>query len=120
MFVRHLCNDRLTNFRRSRYNSFMLQCLISTANVLWLLTAPPSAIDIRDGLLHSSAWVLAGSEGRGAGFVIDEKKQWLLTCYHVVGDAKTADIIFPAYRDGKLMGEREYYQREFRNLRITA
>jgi S1-C subfamily serine protease/Tfp pilus assembly protein PilF len=106
-------------FGKERYNSFMLQCLIPLACVLWPLTTPPF-IDIRDRLPHSTAWVLAGSEGRGTGVLVDDKKKWLLTCYHVVGDAKTADIVFPAHRDGKLIGEREYYQREFRKLRIEA
>src|SRR5579864_9402183 len=96
----------------------MTQCFITIASTVWMLTTPP--VDVRDRLLHSTAWVLAGSEGRGTGVVVDEQKKSLLTCYHVVGDAKTAEVIFPAYRNGQLIGEREYYQREFRRLRIAA
>ena len=95
-------------------------CTVVLALSAWLLSDLPPTTGICDRLLHSTAWVLAGSEGRGTGVVVDEQKKWLLTCYHVVGDAKTADVVFPAYRDGKLIGEREYYRRELGKLRIIA
>ena len=35
------------------------------------------------------AWVLAGNEGRGTGWIVDAGKKWLITNFHVVGESKS-------------------------------
>ena len=47
--------------------------------------------------------------GPASGFVVDLNKRWIVTCQHVVGAKEEVDILFPAYRDGKLIQERNFY-----------
>src|SRR4051812_1570015 len=49
------------------------------------------------------------SGGPASGFVVDFKKRWIVTCQHVVGAKEEVDIVFPAFQDGKLIQERNYY-----------
>src|SRR5438105_4289990 len=70
--------------------------------------------------LPSVAWVQAGREGRGTGWVADAGKKWLLTNYHTVGDAKTVEVMFPQYLDGRLLVDREAYQVNFPKWKIDG
>lgn len=47
--------------------------------------------------------------GTGTGWVADADKKWLITAGHVVGRASQVSVIFPAYRDGRVIGERAFY-----------
>jgi S1-C subfamily serine protease/Tfp pilus assembly protein PilF len=87
---------------------------------VWLLGAPPPVADLYSQAVRSTAWVTAGAEGRGTGWLADAEKKWLITCHHVVGDAKQVDVIFPVFDSGKLITDREYYQREFRRQRVAG
>jgi len=82
--------------------------------LLWLLL--PSQ-DGRTSLVDATVWVLAGAEGRGTGWVCNRERRWIVTNYHVVGDANEIDLIFPEFRDGKLVTDRESYVRDFNRLR---
>src|SRR5262245_37629508 len=70
---------------------------------------PQSGRDLHARLVASCAWVVAGSEGRGTGWLVDADKRWVATNFHVVGDARTVDVSFPVWRDGKLINERDEY-----------
>jgi tetratricopeptide (TPR) repeat protein len=59
--------------------------------------------------LRSTAWVIT-SKNRGTGWLLDRDERLLVTSFHVVGDEKTAEVIFPAHKDGKLVTERTYYR----------
>ncbi len=54
-------------------------------------------------------WVLAAGQGKGTGFLVDRERRWLLTNYHVVGENATAEVLFPVFRDGQPIAERNYY-----------
>ncbi len=60
-------------------------------------------------ILPSCAWVLAGQEGRGTGWLVDAGKKWLVTNFHVVGESKSVDVVFPIWRDGRLVADRDEY-----------
>ncbi|HYV34304.1 MAG TPA: tetratricopeptide repeat protein, partial [Gemmataceae bacterium] len=47
--------------------------------------------------------------GPATGFVVDVNKRLIVSCQHVVGTKEEVDILFPAYKDGKLIQERNYY-----------
>src|SRR5207244_11343288 len=47
----------------------------------------------------------------GSGSLIDRRRRLILTNYHVVADNDRATVMFPEYRDGKRIAERDYYLR---------
>src|SRR5262249_21777797 len=55
------------------------------------------------------AWVHAADKGKGTGFLVDRERRWLITAYHVVGDNKTAEVVFPVFHDRVPQSERDYY-----------
>lgn len=50
-----------------------------------------------------------GSEGIGSGFVVDTTRKWVVTNYHVVGDSKSATVIFPDGAKAEVEGWRAHY-----------
>ncbi|CAN5469684.1 hypothetical protein BH10PLA2_BH10PLA2_31570 [soil metagenome] len=64
--------------------------------------------------LRGSAWILGMRTGQGTdtgtGVLIDAKHKWVLTNYHVAGEATRIGVFFPRFRDGKLIAERSEYQ----------
>ena len=85
-----------------------------------LLASPAAGRDLYERVVPSLALIDAGAEGRGSGFVIDVDRKWLVTNHHVVGDAKTVDVLFPAWLDGELLVEREVYQANFRQWKHSG
>lgn len=47
--------------------------------------------------------------GPASGWVVDVDKRWIVTCQHVVAARDEVEIIFPIYKDGKLIHDRGYY-----------
>jgi tetratricopeptide (TPR) repeat protein len=72
--------------------------------------------EIYQHTLRATAWVRT-SKGSGTGWVVDRARKLLITNYHVVGTDDRVSVIFPAYRDGKLIVEREYYLKHGRAVR---
>ena len=63
--------------------------------------------------LRGTTWILGmRNEGMasGTGALIDAKHKWVLTNYHVAGEANRIIVFFPRFRDGKLIAERSEYQ----------
>lgn len=65
------------------------------------------------------------SNGSGTGWIADGKKKWLVTAEHVVGDETRVQVVFPAYRGGRVIGERDFYESDAvsvagRVLRVDA
>jgi S1-C subfamily serine protease len=46
-------------------------------------------------ILTGVARIESSDRSRGTGFVVDAKRRWLVTCYHVVGDGDAVDVYFP-------------------------
>jgi Flp pilus assembly protein TadD len=83
-----------------------------------LAAAAPAQTDqphrrLYNQILHGTAWVIASRGGgrvaTGTAWVVDRPGKLLITNYHVVGNADTVSVVFPAYRDGKVIAERSYY-----------
>jgi tetratricopeptide (TPR) repeat protein len=47
--------------------------------------------------------------GPASGWVVNVEKRWVITCQHVVGVKEEVDILFPAFKDGRLVQERPWY-----------
>jgi S1-C subfamily serine protease len=64
--------------------------------------------------LRGTTWILGirNNEGAasGTGALIDSKHKWVLTNYHVAGDANRILVFFPRFREGKLIAEKSEYQ----------
>lgn len=67
--------------------------------------------------LAACAWVRAEADTAGAGFVVDARKRWLVTCRHVVADHKAVDVFFPWVENGALVTDRAAYLRGRQLLR---
>jgi S1-C subfamily serine protease/Tfp pilus assembly protein PilF len=50
------------------------------------------------------------SDRRASGWLLDRPRRLLLTTSEVVGEARTVNVIFPAYRDGRPIVEAAYYK----------
>ncbi len=83
--------------------SFVLCLFVSISAVA---AEPLPGVQLYEQAVRGCAWVLAGDQGRGTGWVADGKRRWLLTNYHVVGNAKSVDVVFPTWHDGKLLVNR--------------
>jgi S1-C subfamily serine protease/tetratricopeptide (TPR) repeat protein len=82
--------------------------------------SPPAAVlsgaDLYRRTLSGTAWVLAAGQGKGTGWVVDRERRWLVTCYHVVGENETCQVVFP-WRDGKtVVGPRQRYLEQMPEL----
>ena len=81
---------------------------------------PPTGRELYQKILPSCAWVLAGPEGRGTGWLVDADRKWLVTCFHVVGDSKSVDVVFSIWRDGRLLADRDDYVADLQKWRIAG
>jgi S1-C subfamily serine protease len=112
------------------------------AAALLLLTMPPapgwtaaekSDTDeqrLYERLLKSTVWVLAfkgdlaRAEGfaaqAGTGWVVDVKHRLIITNYHIVRGMDAAVVSFPAFRDGKLVLDRNAYLGQVRRDGIVG
>ena len=69
-------------------------------------------------VLKSVVWIHStrgpGKLATGSGSLIDRKHRLVLTNYHVVDDNDRATVLFPVFRDGKLVAERDFYLERIR------
>jgi tetratricopeptide (TPR) repeat protein len=78
--------------------------------------ALPSGAEIYRRTLPAVAWVHADA-GRGTGWILDRRRQLLVTCAHVVGDDATVEVVFPVCRGGAVVADRAYYLEHLPELR---
>src|SRR4051794_28981000 len=69
----------------------------------------PSGPEVYRRTADSTVWVLAAGQGKGTGFLVDADKRLVVTCYHVVGENETCDIVFPWKVDGRVVAARRHY-----------
>ncbi len=81
---------------------------------------PKTGQEIYKDTLKATAWVVVPrgqpvngvlKVSTGTGSLIDRAKRIVITNYHVVTDADKVFVFFPAFDRGKLVAEREYYQK---------
>src|SRR5262245_53501470 len=93
-----------------------------TAALLALPAAaqPDAGIQVYQNLLKSTVWIISerpNGRATGSGSLIDRKRNLILTNYHVVDDVDRVTVYFPAFRDGRVIAEREFYRQRARGIR---
>lgn len=84
---------------------------------------PDAGIRVYQNVLKSTVWIHSqrpGALATGSGALIDRRRHLVLTNYHVVGDTDRIRVFFPAYRDGRPVAEKSYYQQRARELGIPG
>ncbi len=88
------------------------------------MTAPVWAdAKVYEDALKSTTWVLTKTQGKtssGTGVLVDAEKKLVVTNFHVVGEARTAIIFFPAMQDGKPVVTRKHYVDNVKTLAIRG
>jgi tetratricopeptide (TPR) repeat protein len=71
--------------------------------------------------LRGTVLILIKDQGRivgnGSGWIADTRRRLLVTNHHVVGNQDTAWVVFPAYRNGRVIAEKGFYPRHTRQFR---
>lgn len=73
-----------------------------------------SSKELHQMLLKSAGWVRFESNGgfsHGTGGIIDRERRLMITNEHVVEGQDTVWVIFPEFKDGKLIREEGHYKR---------
>ncbi len=82
--------------------------------------APRSGAEVYRHVLRAVGWVRATDKGQGTGWVVDRERRWLVTCYHVVGDNDSVEVVFPVRRGGRILDERQWYVTHLPELRTSG
>src|SRR5262245_54448459 len=90
-----------------------------------LAMAVPAWADAKvyEDVLQSTTWVLTKTSGKtssGTGVLVDAEKKLVVTNFHVVGEARTAIIFFPAMEGNKPIVTRKHYVDNLRTLGIRG
>jgi hypothetical protein len=86
-------------------------------------TPAEGGVKVYQSVLKSTVWIISQrTEGTvtGSGSLIDRRRRLVLTNYHVVGDVNAVTVMFPAFRDGEVIPEREYYKEHIRTQGIRG
>jgi len=108
-------------------SSFRLtRLVVAVAAVAASLTsALPAWADAKvyEEALQSTTWVITKTSGKtssGTGVLVDLEKKLVVTNYHVVGEARTAIIFFPAMQNSKPVVTRKHYVDNVKTLGIRG
>ena len=76
------------------------------------------AQQIYDQAMSSVVWIInIEKDGRGSGVLIDEERKLVVTNQHVTNNANLVIVCFPVKnRNGELIGNRDYYKRNYLQL----
>lgn len=73
--------------------------------------------------LKATTWVLAKSDGAistGTGVLVDAEKKLVITNFHVIGEARTAVVFFPDFKDDKLIVDRDHYTDNVKKISVRG
>lgn len=62
--------------------------------------------------LRSTCMVIVPNVGSGSGWLVDKDKKLIVTNHHVVLNADRVTVLFPLFKDGKLVSEKSAYHEE--------
>lgn len=74
-----------------------------------------SSKELYEQTVRSTAMVVVPNgdkASQGTGWLVDRERKLLVTNRHVIGAQKQVVAVFPVYRNGQLVAERDYYLRE--------
>ncbi len=94
----------------------VISLLVNLAGQVPAVRADDRAKSLYQRTLRATAYVECRGVGAGTGWVVDRAKGLLVTNHHVVEDQTSVFVLFPIYKDGRLMVEQSAYKNE-RGLR---
>ncbi len=97
--------------------------VVLASGLVFAQPAPDAGTQVYSKVVRSTVWIHSRhgqAQATGSGSLIDRRRSLVLTNYHVVGDEDRATVVFPAYRDGKLVAERSEYQRRLGEIGIKG
>ncbi len=83
-------------------------------------SATPGVTVYRDSLRGLALVRNASSNSRSTAWVVDRERKLLLTAATAVGTQDIVDVIFPVFKDGRLLSEARYYRDSLRELRASG
>lgn len=99
---------------------------LKTFAAMTVLAAAQSAfadVETYRNTLKCTSWVLAKTDGEtssGTGVLVDADKKLMVTNFHVVGDARSTVVFFPAMKNGKPIVERSHYLKNVKKLGVRG
>ncbi len=94
----------------------VLSVLLGLAGQVPLAHADDKGKSLYQRTLRATAYVECRGVGAGTAWVVDRAKGLLVTNHHVVEDQVNVFVLFPIYKDGRLVVEQSAYKNE-RGLR---
>ncbi len=82
---------------------------IGLAVLALALGAPASAQFSVNTARRSAVWVVTPT-ATGAGFLLDRQSGLVMTAYHVVQGRPSIRVVFPVYRGGQVLRDRDWYR----------
>src|SRR4051794_34133681 len=101
----------------------VVAALLLPAAALPQASPAEGGVKVYQSVLKSTVWIISqrpDGTASGSGSVIDRRRQLVLTNYHVVGDIDRVTVLFPAYKDGKLIAEKDFYRQNAAKLGIRG
>lgn len=98
-------------------------CLAITLIVSAAAQTAIADVETYRSTLKCTSWVLAKSDGEtssGTGVLVDAEKKLMITNFHVVGDARSTVVFFPAMKNGKPIVERSHYLKNVKKLGVRG
>jgi hypothetical protein len=97
--------------------------LMAATMTLTLASSAWADAKIYEQALQSTAWVItktAGKTSSGTGVLVDGEKKLLVTNFHVVGEARSALVFFPAMQGDKPIVTRKHYVDNVKTLAVRG
>lgn len=108
---------------KTSIKNMVVRCALYAAILVNLAPMTWADVEIYNGTLKSTAWVLAKTDGAtssGTGVLVNAEKKLLITNFHVVGDARAAVIFFPEMKDNQPINDRNHYLKNVKKLGIRG
>src|ERR1700722_12617460 len=87
----------------------LLMAAFAAGPSLRIASEPSSGAEVYNRTRSAVGWVHAPDQGKGTGWIIDRSRRWLVTNYHVVGEAKTVDVFFSCKDGSSAIDDSSYY-----------
>jgi serine protease Do len=104
-------------------NSLATKSVMCLAVIASCVSSAKADGEIFNKTLKATTWVLAKSDGAistGTGVLVDAEKKLVITNFHVIGEARTAVIFFPDFKDGKLIVDRDHYTDNVKKISVRG
>jgi len=97
---------------------------LAVVTLLFLASNASADPKVYERTLRSTAWVISAIDkdktSSGTGTLVDARRKWVLTNYHVVEDRTTAVVFFPDYRGDRAIADPKHYSTSFEKLGLPG